>query len=314
MLDDYAERFLRSPACAKLGGHDLAIYHDAVDDPVELARRLQAADALVLTQQRTRLPASVVENAPDLKLISQTGRNLDHLDLDAIRARGITLCAGSPQLPHRATAELAWALILASRRHLVPEAARLRAGEWQASLGEGLWDRTLGIYAYGQIGSLVARFGRAFGMRVVCWGREGSTSRARADGYDVAASREAFFAECDVVSLHVPLKAETRGIVTRADLARMKRDALLVNTSRAGIVEEGALVEALRAGRPGFAAVDVFEREPVLGAKDPLLALPNCLCTPHLGYAERRTLDAIYDVAVEQVLAFAAGSPMNVVG
>jgi D-3-phosphoglycerate dehydrogenase len=190
---------------------------------------------------------------------------------------------------------------------------RLRAGHWQSTVGIGLAGRTLGIYAFGNIGAAVARVGRAFGMNVLCWGREGSTGRARAEGFAVAAGREAFFESADVLSLHLPASDETRGIVTAADLARMKREALLVNTSRAPIIAEGALAEALRRGRPGYAAVDVYEEEPVLGAAHPLLGMANALCTPHLGYNARDSFEGLYAVAVDHLLAFAAGKPINVV-
>ena len=203
-------------------------------------------------------------------------------------------------------------MILAALRHLPYEVERLKHGQWQTTVGTRLFGRTLGIYAFGHIGAAVARVGRAFGMRVVCWGREGSTARARAEGFEVAASRAEFFAQADVLSLHLPGNNETRGIITAADLAGMKPTALLVNTSRAPIIAEGALVAALQQGRPGFAAVDVYEEEPVVDAHHPLLQMPNALCTPHLGYAEQGSYEAIYNGAVEQLLAFAAGNPINV--
>ena len=190
---------------------------------------------------------------------------------------------------------------------------RLKQGSWHATVGERLFGRTLGVYAFGHIGAAVARVGNAFGMHVVCWGREGSTARAKAEGFEIAASRDAFFEDADVLSLHLPGNRETRGLITADDLARMKPTALLVNTSRAPIIAEGALIAALQKGRPGFAAVDVFEEEPVIGAKHPLLQMPNALCTPHLGYAERDGYEALYALAVDQLLAFADGKPINVV-
>jgi D-3-phosphoglycerate dehydrogenase len=203
-------------------------------------------------------------------------------------------------------------LILASLRHLPYEIDRLKQGHWQSTVGTRLAGQTLGIYAFGHIGAAVARVGKAFGMNVVCWGREGSTSRAKAEGFDMAPSREAFYEMSDVLSLHLPSNSDTRGIVTAADLARMKPSALLVNTSRAPIIEDGALVAALQQGRPGFAAVDVYETEPVVNAAHPLLQMPNALCTPHLGYAERIGYEGIFKVAVDQLLAFAEGQPINV--
>ena len=216
--------------------------------------------------------------------------------------------AGNPN----PTAELAWGLILAALRRIPQEVRRLQDGQWQGSVGTGLAGKTLGIYAYGRIGSLVAQVGRAFGMRVWCLGREASTAKARAAGFEVAASREAFFAESDVISLHLPLNDGTRGIVTAEDLARMKTTALIVNTSRAPIIARDALVAALKAGRPGRAAIDVYEDEPVLNANHPLIGMDNVVCTPHLGYVEEATYEAYYSAAVEQILAFIAGKPINV--
>jgi D-3-phosphoglycerate dehydrogenase len=283
-----------------------------VKDLATLGARLRDADILVLTQQRTRVPAELLAALPKLKFISQTGRNTGHLDVAACKSRGIPVSAIGGAHPH-ATVELTWGLILAALRHIPFEAAQLKAGRWNSSTGTALYQQTLGIYAYGRIGRLVAQAGRAFGMNVVCWGREASTAAARADGYAIAASREAFFAACDVLSLHIPYRAETRAIITADDFARMKPTALLVNTSRAGIIAGGALVNALKQGRPGHAAVDVFDDEPVLNADDPLLHLPNVLATPHLGYVTRETILHHYENAIAQILAFCAGKPINVI-
>jgi len=223
----------------------------------------------------------------------------------------VVISAGGAGNPNP-TAELAWALILAALRRIPQEVQRLKNGQWQGSVGVGLSGKTLGIYAYGRIGSLVAQVGKAFGMRVWCWGREGSTTKAKAAGFEVAPSREAFFAESDVISIHLPLNDGTRGIVTEADLTRMKPTALIVNTSRAPIIAKDALVKALKTGRPGRAAIDVFEEEPVLNANHPLISMDNVVCTPHLGYVEERTYDAYYGTAVEQILAYIAGAPINV--
>ncbi|HXG53122.1 MAG TPA: D-2-hydroxyacid dehydrogenase family protein [candidate division Zixibacteria bacterium] len=311
VLDDYQNAFRTLRCYAKLAAHDVTVFNDTEKDPARLAQRLADADAVILTQQRSAFPRAVVERLTRLKLVSQTGRNVSHIDLAACTERGIVVSAGGAGNPS-ATAELTWALILAALRHLPYEINRLKQGHWQSTLGSAVHNRVLGIYAFGRIGSLVANVGRAFGARVVCWGREGSTARARSAGYEVASSREAFFSEADILSLHIPLNKETRGIVTREDLARMKPTALLVNTSRAGLIAEGALVEALRAGRPGFAAVDVYEDEPVIGGNHPLLSLDNAICTPHLGYVERETYESYYDTVVEQILAFAAGRPIHV--
>jgi D-3-phosphoglycerate dehydrogenase / 2-oxoglutarate reductase len=266
---------------------------------------------VVLTQQRSKMPRAVIEKLPKLKLISQTGRNAYHIDITACTERGIVISAGGAGNPNP-TAELAWGLILAALRRIPQEAQRMKMGHWQGSVGIGLSGKTLGVYAYGRIGSLVAQVGKAFGMRVWCWGREGSTAKAKAAGYEVAPSREAFFAESDVISLHLPLNDGTRGIVTAEDLGRMKKSALIVNTSRAPIIARDALVNALKAGRPGRAGIDVYEDEPVLNASHPLIGMDNVVCTPHLGYVEERTYESYYGTAVEQILAFVAGAPINV--
>lgn len=313
VVEDYGNVFRRSAAFERLAGHEVSVHTEPETDLASLAAKLESAEIVVLTQQRTRFPRTLIENLPRLRFISQTGRNTGHLDLAACRERGIVVSAIGGGQPH-ATAELTWGLAIAALRHIPYESQRLREGHWQSTVGVRLYGSTLGIYAYGRIGKLVARVGAAFGMRVVCWGREGSLARAREDGYEAAASREQFFAEADVLSLHIPLRDEsTRGIVKAHDLALMKPTAVLVNTSRAGIVEEGALAAALRAGRPGYAGVDVFDHEPVVGASDPLVKLPNAVCTPHLGYATRETLEHHYDDAVDQILAYIAGAPINVV-
>lgn len=311
MLDDYADAFGTLPCAARLAGHEVVAFSDSATGDA-LVERLDGFDAVVLLQQRTALPADVVERLATVRFVSQTGRNTSHLALDALAARGIVVSAGGAGGPH-ATAELTWALILAAQRHLPQEVAALREGRWQSTVGIGLHAKTLGVHGLGRIGSLVAEVGRAFGMRVLVWGREGSRMRATEAGYAVAASRGDLYRESDVLCVHLPLTADTAGTVTADDLALMKPGALFVNTSRAGVVAPGALVAALEAGRPGRAAVDVFESEPVLGAADPLLALPTVTATPHLGYVERDVIAGLYDAAVDQVLAFAAGAPVNVV-
>ena len=253
VIDDYQNAFKTLKCFAKLSGHEVIVYTETEKDPTKLAERLKDADAVVLTQQRSAFSRAVIERLPKLKLIGQTGRAATHVDLQACTEKGIVVSAGGAGNPN-ATAELTWGLILSALRHLPFEVKRLKEGHWQSTLGVGVNGKTLGIYAYGKIGSIVAGVGKAFGARVVCWGREGSTGRARAAGYEVARSREEFFAEADILSLHLPLNKETRGIVTRADLARMKPTALIANSSRAGLIADGALVEALKAGRPGFAA------------------------------------------------------------
>lgn len=311
IIDDYQDAFRRLECAGKLAGHELLAYTDTEKDPAKLAARLQDVEVLVLTQQRSKMPRALLEKLPKLKLISQTGRNANHIDMAACTEKGVVVSAGGAGNPNP-TAELAWGLIIAALRRIPQEAQRLKNGQWQGSVGSGLSGRTLGIYAYGRIGSLVAQVGKAFGMRVWCWGRDGSTAKAKAAGYEVAPSREAFFAESDVISLHLPLNDGTRGIVTAEDLARMKTTALIVNTSRAPIIAKDALVNALKAGRPGRAGIDVYEDEPVINAAHPLIGMDNVVCTPHLGYVEERTYESYYGTAVEQILAYIAGQPINV--
>jgi D-3-phosphoglycerate dehydrogenase len=311
IIDDYQDAF-RSLECTRpLAGHELMVFTDTEKDPAKLAARLQDAEVVVLTQQRSRITRALVEKLPKLKLLSQTGHNVYHIDIAACTEKGIVVSAGGRGNPNP-TAELAWGLILAALRRIPQEAQRMKNGLWQGSIGTGLAGKTLGIYAYGRIGSLVANVGKAFGMRVWCWGREGSTAKAKAAGFEVAPSREAFFAESDVISIHLPLNDGTRGIITLEDLGRMKKSALIVNTSRAPIIAKDALATALKAGRPGRAAVDVYEDEPVTGGNHPLIAMDNVVCTPHLGYVEEKTYESYYGTAVEQILAYAAGKPINV--
>ncbi len=315
IIHDYPDAFRKTPAYAKLKGHDVRIYTDPYTDPSRVVEQAAGCDALVLTQQRVRMPRDLVSRLKGLKFISQTGRNVNHLDIPACTEHGITVSAAGhgKSSPYSNTAELAWALILAAQRHIPFEVERLKQGHWQTTSGTRLFGYTLGIYAFGNIGAAVARVGKAFGMKVICWGREGSTARAKAEGFEVAASREAFFESADILSLHLPGNKDTRGLITAADLARMKPTALLVNTSRAPIIEEGALVAALQKGRPGFAAIDVYETEPVVGAAHPLIKMKNVLCTPHLGYCETDNYERMYEKCVEQLLAFAAGKPVDVV-
>jgi D-3-phosphoglycerate dehydrogenase len=311
VIDDYQDAFRQLAAFTRLNGHEVVVFRDTEKDPARLAARLADVDAVLLTQQRSPFPRAVIEKLPKLKLIAQTGRNTNHIDVAACTEKGIVVAAAGSGTPH-ATAELAWGLILASMRHIPHEVEQLKKGVWQTTVGTGLHGKTLGVYAPGRIGSCVAQVGKAFGMKVTCWGRDASKAKAREAGYAVPATREEFFAGADVISLHIPLNKETRGIVTAADLACMKPDALLVNTSRAPLVAAGALEDALKNGRPGFAAVDVYEDEPVVGGNHPLLKMPNVICTPHLGYVEKSTYDAYYGAAIDGIVGFAAGKPVNV--
>lgn len=304
--DDYQNAVRTLDCFQKLAGHSVQIYTDTVSDLDSLVARFQEADALVLIRERTPITAALVERLPRLKLIAQTGRGAAHIDLDACAKRGVTVMVGtgSPYAP----AELTWALIMAAMRHLPQEIASLKAGTWQArhsALGRGLRGRVLGIYGYGKIGSVVAGYGRAFGMHVLVWGRESTRHHAGADGYTVAMNQAELFQRSDVLSVHLKLSVETHGIITAADLAMMQPNALLVNTSRAGLIEHGALEAALRMGRPGYAAVDVFESEPVYDHA--LLHLPNVIATPHLGYVERDSYELYFGTAFDQILAFEAG-------
>jgi len=311
--DDYQDCLHTLDCYAALRTHEVARHRTPARDEAHFAELLRDADAVVAVRERSAFPRSLLERLPRLRLISQVGRSTHHIDLAACTELGITVCAGATASPI-APAELTWALILAARRNVVVEAERMRRGEWPATLSHRLAGSTLGIFGLGTIGELVARVGPAFGMRVLVWGREKSLELARARGYEAATSRGQFFAESDVLSLHVRLTGSTRGIVTRADLARMKTTALLVNTSRAGLIEPGALEEALRAGRPGYAAVDVYDREPVTGGDHPLLRMPNVVCMPHLGWADRETFELYFGEAFRQVADFFAGRPVNAVG
>ncbi len=318
VIHDYADVFRTTSTFERLKDHEVVIYTDAYTDPARVVEQVRGCDAVVLTQQRVPFRRNVIEQLPDLKFVCQTGPNASHLDVTACTDHGVVVSIGHHSMAlteghgYSTTAELAWVLILASLRHLPHEVERFKRGHWQSTVGTRLFGRALGVYAFGHIGGAVARVGRAFGMKVVCWGREGSLARATAEGFDVAASREAFFESSDVVSLHLPADQETSGIVTATDLGRMKSTALLVNTSRASIIADGALVSAMQAGRPGFAAVDVYEEEPVVGAHHALLKMRNVLCTPHLGYAERGSYEGMYATAVEQLIAFATGKPIDV--
>jgi len=307
--DDYQDAVRHLDCFDKLAGHEVSIYHDSVKDINTLVARFQDAEALVLIRERTAIREALLTRMPKLKFISQTGRGMPHIDLAACTRRGVLVSGGGGS--SYATAELTWALVLAALRHIAPEVARLTAGQWQTTLGIGLRGRTLGIFCYGSIGSLVAGYGRAFGMNVLVWGREGSLTRAQADGFETAADQRELFTLSDVLSLHIKLSAETRGIVTASDLAAMKPSALLVNTSRAPLIEAGALEAALQAGRPGYAAVDVYEVEPV--TDHPLLHMDKVVCTPHLGYVEKDSYELYFGSAFDNLLAFAAGNPVNVV-
>ncbi|MFN2643885.1 MAG: D-2-hydroxyacid dehydrogenase family protein [Burkholderiales bacterium] len=313
ILDDYHDTVRTLGAFAKLAAHEVKVWNDHVQDTDALAARLKDVEALVLIRERTQIRAPLLERLPNLKLISQRSV-YPHIDIEACTRLGIVVSSNMhPGTPSYSTAELTWGLILAAAREIPQNVAGLKAGRWQTGIGSTLRGKTLGIFSYGRIGAEVAKVGRAMGLKVLVWGREATREKAKADGYAVAPSKEAFFAECDVLSLHMRLVDATRGIVKRADLGRMKPTALFVNTSRAGLVEEGALVEALKAGRPGKAAVDVYEREPITDASHPLLAMENVVCTPHLGHVTTDEWELQFSDIFDQILAYGRGQPINVV-
>jgi len=313
ILDDYFDTLRTLECFERLAGHQVTVYTDHLQDTEALAARLQDAEALVLIRERTQIRAELLERLPKLRLISQRSV-YPHIDIDACTRRGVLVCSYQhPGAPSYAAAELTWGLVLAAERAIPQQMAALRAGRWQIGVGNTLRGRTLGVFGYGRIGSAVAGYGRAFGMQVLVWARAASLERARADGYETAAGKDAFFAACDVLTLHMRLVDATRGIVGAADLARMKPGALIVNTSRAGLIAPGALVAALKAGRPGRAAVDVFEKEPLRDPADPLLAMDNVVCTPHIGYVTREEYELQFADVFDQINAYAAGAPVNVV-
>jgi D-3-phosphoglycerate dehydrogenase len=322
ILDDYQDAVRKLKCASKLEALNAKVFTNTVKGIGQLSVRLRDADVLVLIRERTQFPKQLLEKLPRLKLISQTGRVGSHIDVDTCTRMGIAVSegVGSPIAP----AELTWALIMAAMRRLPQYIGNLKHGAWQQSglkaasmppnfgLGMVLQGKTIGIWGYGRIGQLLAGYGRAFGMSVLVWGSDAAREKARADGFSAADSCQQFFAACDVLSLHLRLIDATRGIVTHDLLAQMKPTALLVNTSRAELIEEGALVSALNRGRPGMAAVDVFESEPILQGH-PLLRLENAVCTPHIGYVEQDSYEAYFTAAFDNVANFVHGHPSNII-
>jgi D-3-phosphoglycerate dehydrogenase len=322
ILDDYQDAARKLHCISLLDGHEVKVYNNTVKGLGQLAVRLRDTEALVLIRERTSISRALIEKLPQLKLIAQTGRAGSHVDVEACTARGIAVAqgVGSPVAP----AELTWALIMTAMRRIPQYVANLKHGAWQQSgmkassmppnfgLGSVLHGKTLGIYGYGRIGKLVAGYGKAFGMNVVIWGRESTLERAKADGWDVAPDKTTFFQTCDVISLLLKLTDDTRGIVSKADLNLMKPTALIVNTSRAELIESDALVLALNRGRPGLAAIDVFESEPILQGH-PLLRMENVICTPHIGFVEADSYEMYFRVAFENIVAWVQGQPKNIV-
>jgi D-3-phosphoglycerate dehydrogenase / 2-oxoglutarate reductase len=312
ILDDRFDTVRGLGCFSKLQGHDVSICNDHVEDIETLAERLRDAEVLVLIRERTPIPAMLLDRLPKLKLISQCSA-VPHIDIDACNRLGIIVSSHLHNTPSYATAELAWGLVLAAMRAIPQQMAALKAGQWQIGLGSTLRGKTLGIFGYGRIGAAVAGYGKAFGMKVLVLAREPAMARARDHGFEAADSKGSFFENCDILSLHLRLIEATRGIVTSSDLARMKSTALLVNTSRAQLIEPNALVNALRAGRPGMAAIDVYEQEPLVDPSYPLLNMDNVICTPHLGYMSREALETYFSISFDQILAYSAGTPTHVV-
>jgi D-3-phosphoglycerate dehydrogenase len=322
ILDDYQDAVRKLRCASKLDAYPAKVYTNTVKGIGQLSVRLKDAEVLVLIRERTPISRSLVEKLPKLKLISQTGRVGGHIDLAACTERGVAVAEGTSG--PTATAELTWALIMSAMRRIPQYVSNLKHGAWQQSglksgsmppnfgLGSVLKGRTLGIWSYGKIGQIVAGYGRAFGMRVIVWGSESSCQRARADGYEIAGSRAELFEHSDILSLHLRLAESTRGVVKLDDLSRMKSTALLVNTSRAELIDGDALIAALNRGRPGMAAVDVFESEPILQGHA-LLRLENCVCTPHIGYVEQDNYELMFGSAFDNVVNFIKGTPTNIV-
>ncbi|WP_447833292.1 D-2-hydroxyacid dehydrogenase family protein [Aeromonas veronii] len=315
ILDDYQDQVRHLHCFTLLAGHDVTILNQSEPDTTRLAALLEGMEALVLTRERTRIDEQLLMRLPTLKLISQTGKVSQHIDPALCQQYGVAVAEGigSPIAP----AELCWALIMAASRHIPAYSQALSQGQWQQSgdlgLGRTLHGLTLGIWGYGKIGQRIARYGKAFGMSVLIWGSEASRRQAELDGYACASSKEALFSQADILTLHLRLSKATRGAVTRADLARMKVDSLLVNTSRAELIEPGALYAELSTHPGKRAALDVFDIEPATLQNEPLLRLPNVLATPHLGYVEQNSYELYFRVAFENVLAFAEGKPANLV-
>ena len=313
ILDDYFDTLKTLGCYKKLAGHDVTIWTDHVQDIDALAERLKDTEVLILIRERTHIRAPLIERLDKLKVISQRSV-FPHIDIEVCTRRGIVVSSNlHADTPSYAAAELTWGLVLAAMRQIPQQMAALKAGNWQIGVGTTLRGKTFGVYGYGRIGAVVAGYAKAFGMKVVVWARDASRARAVADGYATANSRESFFAECDVISLHMRLVESTRGIVTADDLGRMKTSALLVNTSRAQLVEKNALVTALKRGHPGLAAIDVYEEEPLRDIREPLLTMNNVVCTPHIGYVSRDEYDIQFADIFDQVVAFTAGKPINVV-
>ncbi len=313
ILDDYHDTLSTLECFRKLDGHEVEIWNDHVQDVNALTDRLRDTEVLVLIRERTEIRASLLELLDNLKLISQRSV-YPHIDIDTCTEHGVIVSSSQhPGTPSYSTAELTWGLILSAMRQIPQQMSALKAGKWQIGVSRGMRGKTLGIYGYGRIGRVVAGYGNAFGMNVLVWAREASLLREQNDGYFAASGKEEFFSGCDIISLHMRLVEATKGIVTAEDLARMKPSALLVNTSRAGLIEGGALNTALEKGRPGMAAVDVYEKEPVVDTDDLLFTSENVVCTPHIGYVALEEYEIQFSDIFDQIVAYVNGTPINVV-
>jgi D-3-phosphoglycerate dehydrogenase / 2-oxoglutarate reductase len=313
ILDDYFDTVRTLGCFEKLTGHDVTIWNDHAQDVDELAERLKDTEALVLIRERTHIRAPLLDRLPKLRLISQRSV-FPHIDVDDCTRLGVIVSSSQhPGTPSYATAELTWGLVIAAMRQIPQQMDSLKAGTWQIGVGNTLRGRTLGIFGYGRIGRAVAAYGEAFGMNIMFWASEDSRARAKEDGFATAPSKTDFFAQCDVISLHLRLYDSTRYIVTADDLSHMKPTALLVNTSRAQLIEPGALVQGLRDGRPGMAAIDVYEDEPMRDTEHPLLQMDNVVCTPHIGYVTREEYEMQFTDIFDQIIAYQHGAPSNVI-
>ena len=313
ILDDYFDTLGELPCFKKLDQHEVIVWNDHVQDVDPLAKRLEDTEALVLFRERTEIRSELLDRLPKLKLISQRSV-YPHVDLEACIRNNILLCSNMhSDTPSYAAAELTFGLILSAMRQIPQQMAALQAGTWQIDVGYTLRDKILGIFSYGRIGAEVAKYARAFGMQVQVWGGEQSCQAARADGFQVATSKAEFFSASDIVTLHIRLKPPTRGIVTAADLALMKPQSLIVNTSRSGLIEKAALENALKSGNPGMAAVDVYDHEPIDDGNNPLLKMPNVICTPHIGFVTRDEFEIQFSDIYDQINAYQQGKPINMI-
>lgn len=314
ILDDWFDTLRNLPCFEKLVGLDVTVFNDHMDNVDALAERLRPFDAVVLFRERTAITSELLDKLPNLRLISQRGV-YPHVDVDACTRNGTLLCSNlnKGSAPSYAAPEHTWALIMAAMRQIPQQMTNMQSGNWQMGVGKTLYGRTLGLYGYGRIAKRVETYAQAFGMNVIWWGSPDGRARAKADGKTVAPSREAFFTSADVVSVHVRLLPETRGIITAQDLGAMQRGAVFVNTSRAGLIEPNALLTALNNGRPGMAAIDVFDVEPVTDPDDPLVNHPNMVCTPHIGFVTEDELDLQFADIFDQIVAFHAGQPIHMI-